>query len=530
MTNQYINDDVNQGRYFPNESEVPVLVKYLQLYFSHPERSQSRQQVVQTVVHLLSPKNEHWNHRNVRLWFNNNKKVYLTVHSSSERKEAPQISQHSKKPIIKQPVRSQSVSHITSAYEMMVNDKSAFNMFRQPIPYSDHMNNSVSNINNTLSMTFNDLRKREFNNADKKAVELNISNFMIRYCERRYNQLFSNYHIQFKGTICDNKIEISNTNVESIRQYDIIDCAALTNCGKHAIVSYDPDSDEQYIDFGNDNMVKTGINFPVSSIVIDNKTDNVFINSCGVIKMFNISEKKEVLSFNQGDHVKYVKDSKLEIWNGNLVFVAGSSIGLWPLDNIYHSQRPEMGSVFFEIGFKKIDLIKQFGENICIASYDHHTPKVLSPNGNSIYKATSHMGGITALGSFGDEKFITGSSDSSIRVWDIREPSAVNTLLCHRGTISSVYGNEEKFVIVTGGLDNQIKVWDIRNNLCRCSLPTGYNSPISLAYNDNIVTSVISDIANETFNDFRRSGLTSTFVCQSLPNNYLATYNLNNIR
>ncbi|OHT15841.1 hypothetical protein TRFO_42243 [Tritrichomonas foetus] len=70
-------EEEKEVRYFPNDSEMPILIHYLQVYFSHPERSIQRSQVVQSVVSILSTKNKHWNHRTVRLWFNNNKRVFF---------------------------------------------------------------------------------------------------------------------------------------------------------------------------------------------------------------------------------------------------------------------------------------------------------------------------------------------------------------------------------------------------------------------------------------------------------------------
>ena len=72
----FIEED-KEVRYFPNDSEMPILIHYLQVYFSHPERSIQRSQVVQSVVSILSTKNKHWTHRTVRLWFNNNKRVFF---------------------------------------------------------------------------------------------------------------------------------------------------------------------------------------------------------------------------------------------------------------------------------------------------------------------------------------------------------------------------------------------------------------------------------------------------------------------
>ena len=69
-------DEGKEGRYFPTESEISTLAKYIQIYFSHPERSVQRSQVVQQVVGILAPQNPHWDQRKIRLWFNNNKKIY----------------------------------------------------------------------------------------------------------------------------------------------------------------------------------------------------------------------------------------------------------------------------------------------------------------------------------------------------------------------------------------------------------------------------------------------------------------------
>lgn len=89
---QQAQDDENKdGRYFPSDSEMPILIHYLQVYFSHPERSIQRSQVVQNVVSILSPTNKHWNHRTIRLWFNNNKRVFYRPTSPQQLPEQNQI-------------------------------------------------------------------------------------------------------------------------------------------------------------------------------------------------------------------------------------------------------------------------------------------------------------------------------------------------------------------------------------------------------------------------------------------------------
>lgn len=97
-------EEDKEVRYFPNDSEMPILIHYLQVYFSHPERSIQRSQVVQSVVSILSGKNKHWNHRTVRLWFNNNKRIFfrppsqITQPQVSKEQLPPRHEQHLQSP------------------------------------------------------------------------------------------------------------------------------------------------------------------------------------------------------------------------------------------------------------------------------------------------------------------------------------------------------------------------------------------------------------------------------------------------
>lgn len=71
-------ENENTSRYYPKQQEMQILIPNLRRYFSYPERSQQRSQLVKDVKSYLEKINPHWNHRAVRLWFNNNKNNYLT--------------------------------------------------------------------------------------------------------------------------------------------------------------------------------------------------------------------------------------------------------------------------------------------------------------------------------------------------------------------------------------------------------------------------------------------------------------------
>lgn len=68
------------SRYYPSLTEEKLLIQDMKSYFRYPEKSISRNNVAyQTSIKLLKifP---HWSHRNVRLWFNNNKSLLTNSH------------------------------------------------------------------------------------------------------------------------------------------------------------------------------------------------------------------------------------------------------------------------------------------------------------------------------------------------------------------------------------------------------------------------------------------------------------------
>lgn len=67
-----------EQRYFPNKEELQILIPNLIEYFKLRERSNERKDMVNKTYELVKDLNPgHWTAGKVRLWFNNNKSVYL---------------------------------------------------------------------------------------------------------------------------------------------------------------------------------------------------------------------------------------------------------------------------------------------------------------------------------------------------------------------------------------------------------------------------------------------------------------------
>ena len=73
-------DAGGDDRYYPSDEELKILIPKLKQYFSFPDRSMERKNIVQKTFELIKEINpNHWDARKVRIWFRNNKKTYISV-------------------------------------------------------------------------------------------------------------------------------------------------------------------------------------------------------------------------------------------------------------------------------------------------------------------------------------------------------------------------------------------------------------------------------------------------------------------
>ena len=70
----------------------------------------------------------------------------------------------------------------------------------------------------------------------------------------------------------------------------------------------------------------------------------------------------------------------------------------------------------------------------------------------------------------GVETLVTGSDDSTIKVWDARKKQVCHTLTSNY-QVTAVCLNDTAEQVISGGIDNEIKVWDIRKNEIVFKLP-----------------------------------------------------------
>lgn len=443
MDQQLEEEDLKFGRYFPNETEMPILINYLQVYFSHPERSIQRSQVVQNVVTMLSPNNKHWNHRTVRLWFNNNKRVFLKPNSQEQQSEHPQYQKPTVKMMI--PARSMSVVPFQRVRQEEVLPQKKPLLVARPSTFADVYLNEKNNLIKIV--------------AGKLQAQLKSEEKLSYTIKKNHDQLINKIiskNSTLKTIDSDNCILDGNpptvTNIEGIIE-------ASTFCNDKPI--YASTNFDRLISYGNEASISSGFSYPISSITFDEVEKTVYAHSFDRIKSFHLDFDSS--TFIPGREIKAnsMQNSILHCHNHSLILATGSKILYWFLDKEHESDTFDL---CFTLMVPTISSLITVGENIVVASSEYHSPFIFSKNGANISRPLGHTAGITCLKEFDDENlFLSGSADETSRIWDVRFNSPAFTFIKHKGILTAVEGSEKDFKVFTASTDGIMKCWDLRN-------------------------------------------------------------------
>ena len=56
----------------------------------------------------------------------------------------------------------------------------------------------------------------------------------------------------------------------------------------------------------------------------------------------------------------------------------------------------------------------------------------------------------------------SGSTDTTIKIWDLRQKTSALTMKCHTSDVNSIEVAPDATIILSGGSDCSVKLWDIR--------------------------------------------------------------------
>jgi len=503
-------DESRDGRYFPNEGEISVLSHYVKIYFSHPERSDKRSQVVQEVVSKLSTSNTHWNSRNVRLWFNNNKRIAFGTMGSNSTNEIEQQTSPPQFPgiTIKRISPNRSISMMCLVPSLEHNQTQIDKLGKRTNSFGNNMISVSKNHKakeNTIAYQLSYEKQclsQDLYSSEKTNQSIQrISDAIVNNYKSQTDYL--NFSINRSSSIVIPQDFPYFYEPLNHSEFDLIETSCSVDGSTPAAIVFANGTSALWLD---NKVSPMRFSYPVSSIAYDKAQNLIWIHSFCSINSFSLNDNSFIHSLTIGSFRS--QNSVMMFHNDFLYFASGSTIICWSPEDLHEAS----DSLHFTRGVSTllsgISSITSVSDVIVFASTEHYVPHVLSQNGSIVSRPMGHSGGVTSLGSFDENCFISGSQDQTARLWDIRYSSSSMNLIGHKGIITSV--NSYKDLVFTGGTDGIVNVWDVRQQMVLKSFKTGLLPPQTITFNEktNEICIVTSQNTYDTFSDLEKYGET----------------------
>nr|KAG5702230.1 hypothetical protein BaRGS_030585 [Batillaria attramentaria] len=141
----------------------------------------------------------------------------------------------------------------------------------------------------------------------------------------------------------------------------------------------------------------------------------------------------------------------------------------------------------------------QFDDNRIVSGSSDKTIKVWNIRTNaqwSVQTLVGHSGTVRCLHLEGN-RLVSGSSDKTIKVWDLSTQDSWSSIACkvtmigHRDTVRCLQVDDDK--VISGSYDMTLKVWDLRTGQCRKTLVGHQAAVLCIHFNDTKIVSGSGD-------------------------------------
>jgi len=133
-----------------------------------------------------------------------------------------------------------------------------------------------------------------------------------------------------------------------------------------------------------------------------------------------------------------------------------------------------------------INVFSLYRNNIVSGSADS-TLKVWKVDSEDPLNTLVGHNGIINCVQFNEVRIVSGAADSTLKMWDTRTGLTIKTLN-HNGAVNCIQFDDNK--IISGSSDNAVKIWDVRDGSCTTTLHGHVNAVTSLQFDNshNLVT------------------------------------------
>lgn len=482
-----ISDDGSESRYFPGDIEKNILDATVQAYFNSPERSEERQQIVQSCVQELIKYNRRWDNRKVRLWFNNNRKGPIRAASIDNLNIAPAsnivITPQSIPP--KKRMASKSTAKILSSPVSRCASPNS------PSAHTDHL--AIIATDTQELLTEDEQRMKESNQTkviqafkDRKWVEdiapqtsipkicaiqtlpqqlspysnaplVQTSDFgMVHPSFNMPPNMYQQLQEFYKGPSYFENVE-----------YGFIECGIAKAETAPAIVEYTKDT---HILHYENKELQIESNYPVTSIIYNREARSFFLAYNKYVSQISAVDGSLMRTLDTNG--QQMRESSL-CMHLNSLFLANK-------DKIYFFLHDDTNAKFIPSPFKRTTNLLSVGNNLIIASRSSPGIISLDETGKISRRFIGCQSGVTSLAYLDNNCFLSGSADYVVRLWDVRTSFPTMELDRHLGSVTAI-SSDGKFFIASAGEDRRLRTWDIRSNIAVFEADTGMGVPIDIS-------------------------------------------------
>lgn len=304
----------------------------------------------------------------------------------------------------------------------------------------------------------------------------------------------------------------------SHEKFDLIEAGTVQTAGESVIVSFDIKKDAHIINFSNNHKVPLPGSMPAINVHYDSHTNTAFI----LTRSFLYNYKLDSECIYQYKHNGTSNTACLASNKDALVLASKNCMIIFPRssDMKLFSKKHDI-----ELPMNNVSHCISLPNNYIFSSTS--SPFILATNeeGQPIRDFIGHASSVTSLSVFDPNLFVSGSSDNSIKLWDLRDPTPTLVFHRHMGYVSAIHCNPNLHLIFSGGSDRKIRVWDERKfiPLYETGVGTGIPFDINLDTVTETLKILTCEAKSSTFDGLDNSRVISArpYFCVRPSNLYI---------
>jgi len=134
------------------------------------------------------------------------------------------------------------------------------------------------------------------------------------------------------------------------------------------------------------------------------------------------------------------------------------------------------GACIRTVLLEKVDTLAYWKDTIAVGSWSHNIVILNAVTGSQMADLLGHTARVLSL-TFSPDGIllISGSSDTTVKLWDMQTGGVIKTLKGHTASVKSVSISSDSTTIASGSHDKTICLWDTQTGECHCVIQQEYS-------------------------------------------------------